>query len=150
MVRRAVQIFNELGAQHLIHCGDIGGTGVFDELLHCPLTFVWGNCDFYDSGLLAYLKSVKIAEPAERPPTVVTLAGKRIAVFHGHEQGFHRAPESLDVQYIMHGHTHVARDESANGTRIINPGALHRARVKSVASLDLAEDKLTFHEVDSR
>ena len=53
----------------------------------------------------------------------------------------------LDVDYILHGHTHVARDDRRSRTRIINPGALRHARRKTVATLDTSSGKLTLHDI---
>ena len=146
-VRRAIAMFDRLAVEHIIHCGDVGGQGVFDELVGRPVTFVWGNTDYQRDVLCAYLESVDITAP-RATPTRIELGGKRFAIFHGHEKGFENAPYKLDVDYILHGHSHVARDESLNGVRIINPGALHRARPKTVATLETSTDELTFYEVD--
>ena len=147
VVRRALALFDRLGVKHVIHCGDVGGAEVFDELVGRPCTFVWGNMDFPDDGLRAYLESVGIDAPTG-VPTRRALDGKRFAVFHGHEPGFDAAVSSLDVDYLLHGHTHIARDERFNGKRIINPGALHRAREKTVATLDTRSDALAFHVIE--
>lgn len=149
IVRRAVALFDSLGVEHLIHCGDVCGTNVFDELVGHPCTFVWGNMDDTDPPLLAYLDSVGIAPPNSKP-TRLNLGGKSFAVFHGHEHGFRNAIDSMNVDYILHGHTHVVRDERRGKTRIINPGALFRAKPKTVATLDTSTDKLEFVEVSKR
>jgi putative phosphoesterase len=146
VVRQAMALFDELGVTHVIHCGDVGGVGVFDELVGRPCTFVWGNMDAIDGSLFSYLKTVGLPAP-EEIPTTLTLDGKTFAVFHGHERGFQAALAGLDVDYIIHGHTHVARDSRRGSTRIINPGALKHARPKTVATLDTTTDELTFHEI---
>ncbi len=146
MTREAMRLFDHLGAAHLIHCGDVGGQSVFDELVGRPLTFVWGNTDCPDQGLFAYAESVGFTLP-NGVPTTVTLGGKLFAVFHGHEQGFETAVDDLDVDIICHGHTHVARDDLVRGTRIINPGALHRARRKTVGVYDTETDKLEYFDI---
>jgi predicted phosphodiesterase len=51
-------------------------------------------------------------------------------------------------EYVLHGHTHRANDVSIAGLRIINPGALFRARPHTVATLDLARDAVAFWCVD--
>ena len=145
-VRTAVALLDRLGVHHVVHCGDVGGQAVFDELIGRPLTFVWGNTDSQQRQLEPYLDGAGISRPVEIP-TRINLDGKRIAVYHGHERGFDDSPFALDVEYILHGHTHVARDESINGVRVINPGALVRARPKSVATLDTATEELVFHEI---
>ena len=140
-------LFDSLGVEHVIHCGDIGGTEVFAELVGRPCTFVWGNMDQPSSGLLAYLKTVGLEAP-QQIPTVVTLDGKTFAVFHGHELEFRRATHTLQADYILHGHTHAPRDERVGQTRIINPGALHRVRGKTVATLETATNALTLHHIE--
>ena len=77
------------------------------------------------------------------------MSGKSIQVFHGHEPEFRRALRNPRADYILHGHTHVPRDERIGGARVINPGALHRARTYTVATLDLDRDALRFHEISS-
>ena len=145
-VREAMALFDSLAVEHIIHCGDVGGTGVFDELVGRSCTFVWGNTDFPEDGLLAYLDTVGLAVPND-VPSRLTLDAKTFAVFHGHERGFDRALASLNVDYILHGHSHIARDDRRGRTRIINPGALHRARRRSVATLDTDTDTLIFHDI---
>ena len=145
-VRQAIALFDQLGVAHIIHCGDVGSPEVFDEMLGRPCTFVWGNMDFPDEGLLTHARATGLPIPAEIP-TRLELDGKRIAVFHGHEPGFSDAVRRLDVDYILHGHTHVVCDERLDGKRIINPGALFRAARKTVATLDTTTDELTFHEI---
>ncbi len=147
LVRQAMALFDKLGVSHVIHCGDVGGIKVFDELVGRPCTFVWGNMDHTDGGLLAYLETVGLPPP-KTPPARLELDGKTFAVFHGHERGFKKALNALDVDYVLHGHTHVARNEKVRGKRIINPGALHRPRgSKTVAMLDTGADELRVYEL---
>ncbi|MGB0716518.1 MAG: metallophosphoesterase family protein [Phycisphaerae bacterium] len=146
--RKAITILEQAGAQHFVHCGDVGGVEVFEEFVDKPLTFVWGNCDVPTPGLRTFLQSVGIAIPAAIP-TMLTLAGKTLAVFHGHETGFMPIKNDGSIDYILHGHTHVQRDERIDGVRVINPGALFRCQQKTVAILDLETDELTFHDVPS-
>jgi hypothetical protein len=145
-VRKAVQLFDRLGASALIHCGDVGGMSVFDELAGHECHFVWGNMDFPEEGLLSYIRTLGIPLPMSIPLRL-ELAGKSFAVFHGHEREFETDLRRLTVDYILHGHTHERRDERLGPTRIINPGALHRARPKTAATLDTETDELTFHEI---
>jgi putative phosphoesterase len=139
-------LFEQLDVGHVVHCGDVGSPGVFDEMLGRPCTFVWGNMDFPNDELLTYARALGLPIPDEIP-TKLELDGKRFAVFHGHEPGFSDALRHLDVDYILHGHTHAACDETLDGKRIINPGALYRAARKTVATLDTKTDLLSFHEI---
>jgi putative phosphoesterase len=144
-VRKALDLFDRLSVAHVIHCGDVGGVEVFDELADRSLTFVWGNTDFPDDGLLAYLRTVGIATPTAAP-TCVELNGKRFAVFHGHEREFDDLSR-IEADFVLHGHTHVARDEVIAGKRVINPGALHRAAKKTVATIDTVTGRVDFHQI---
>jgi putative phosphoesterase len=144
--RRALQVFDHHRVEHIIHCGDVGEVDVFELFVGRPFTFVWGNTDQPSHSLLAFLNTVGIHAPT-KVPVRLTLDGKTFAVFHGHEPGFDAAERNLPVDYLLHGHSHVTRDERRGRTRIINPGALHRARPKTVAVLDTATDQLTFHEI---
>jgi predicted phosphodiesterase len=76
------------------------------------------------------------------------LDGKTVLVFHGHERGFARAVRSAGADYVLCGHTHRADDVRVGRTRVINPGALSRARPPSVAVLDTAVDDLTFYALE--
>ena len=145
-LRRALAIFDEARAERVIHCGDVGGQAAFDELVGRQVRFVWGNTDMPNGALRAYLATVGLTPPDE-VPLLVEWAGKRMAVFHGHERGFRTAVQDLDVDYIFHGHSHLRRDERIGSVRVINPGALHRAAIYTVATLNLATDELRFHEV---
>jgi hypothetical protein len=140
-------LFDALGVGHFVHCGDVCGTGVLEEMIGRNLTFVWGNMDEPDPGTDAYIRTLGLTPPG-LPPERFEIDGQRFAVFHGHERGFARSVETLDVDYLLHGHTHVRRDERIGDRRIINPGALHRATVKTVATLNPVTDELRFHEID--
>ena len=145
-VRAALALLDQAGAEHLIFCGDLGDSEVFDQLAGRPCDFVWGNCDYPDPNLQTYVKTIGLSLPGP-PPLLLTLGGKTFAVFHGHESSFNAAIENPSVDYILHGHSHLKRDERRRQCRIINPGALYRAAIKTVATLDTETDTLTFHVV---
>lgn len=146
---RATQILVEAGAELLIHLGDINSTTVLDALtcgldgegqLRPPVEIVLGNTDWNSAELLTHARHLGMG--AREREGEVTL-GDRIAVFqHGHhDREMHEALER-GVDYLFHGHTHVPRDERVGKTRIINPGALQRAREYTVALLDVSSDEL--------
>jgi uncharacterized protein len=143
--REAIKHFNRIGVGHVIHCGDVGGQEVFGELMGPPLTFVWGNTDTSNDGIVAYLKATGFQVP-DGVPARVELGGKKFAVFHGHEPQF-RACKQLDVDFVLYGHTHEADVEVLNGKCFVNPGALFRANPKTVATIDTATNDIQFHEV---
>ena len=145
-VRRALELFDRLGVEMIVHCGDVGEVGVFDELAGRECRFVWGNMDEPGPGVEAYLASLGIPAPSVGGLTL-EIDGKRILVFHGHEAAFRAAVAAASADYILHGHTHEPRDERIGRTRVINPGALHRASNRTVATLDTATDEVRFHPI---
>jgi len=144
---RAVELLRGRGAELFIHCGDICGIGVLDVLAGLNCRFVWGNCDHPDAAMRKYVRDIGL--PLPEGDLTFELDGKVFAVFHGHEDGFHSAVESGQFDYILHGHTHRYADSRVSRTRVINPGALHRARPHTVATLDLSTDKLTVLRIDT-
>ncbi len=144
---RAVSLLTRRGAKKLFHCGDVCGTQVLDELAGCDCTFVWGNCDDPSPILRRYVADLGL--PSPEPGKVIKLAGKRIGLFHGHESAFRTASASGHYDCIFYGHTHQRDDRTHAGCRLVNPGALHRARPHTVALLNLVSDELTFLRLDT-
>lgn len=150
--QRAIELLKRLGAEAFIHSGDVGGEAVLDQLVGLQAWFVWGNTDSASAEEERYAASLGLSVPPE-PPLRLTLDGKRLQVFHGHEATFEALerrvlreapPPAIDADYVIHGHTHVVRDEKIGQVRWINPGALHRASTPTVATLDLEIDELIF------
>jgi len=145
IVREALKILKSAGVQGIIHCGDLGGLEVLDELAGEPCWFVWGNTDFPQQAWRPHLKLLGLSWPTV--PVEIGFDGKRIAVFHGHEREFTQAVKLAKYDYLFHGHTHVPEEHRIGKMRIISPGALHRVRDKTVATLDTASDDLEFIRV---
>ena len=119
-------------ADEIWHLGDMCEEWIVDELraLGPPLTLVRGNCDSnYEWPLVCNL----------------TRNGIRFRLQH-------ICPSSsqppLDCDILLHGHTHVPRDETIGGVRFLNPGCgtrPNRGAPASVAWLEIANDgKLTW------
>ena len=71
------------------------------------------------------------------------LAGRKIAFLHGHEKGRIREVENSGYfDYLFYGHTHVAKEHLTGPTRVINPGALHRANPKTFIIVDLVNGEI--------
>jgi hypothetical protein len=145
VVERAFALLDGLGAEAFFHCGDVGGQDVLASFVGRRIWFVWGNTDRPDAGARAFLRATGLPEPSV--PLRVRLAGQSIVVCHGHEDVFRRLSRRPDGDYLFFGHTHRRSDLRVGGCRLINPGALHRARPKTVATLDLVSDRLAFHEL---
>jgi putative phosphoesterase len=143
----AVRLLQQAGAEELIHCGDVGEERVLDALVGLPAAFVFGNNDYDRDGLRKYAGLIGVH--CLGAYGVLERAGKRLAVTHGDDfrliSRLQRPPTTVD--YLFTGHTHVRHDQRINGVRCINPGALYRAAIKSVALLDLSTDTLTFLNV---
>jgi putative phosphoesterase len=139
----AVRLLRERGAEFFVHCGDVCEPRLLDHLAGLASAYVWGNCDWDRMALRRYGEA--LAVPCYGNFGDLELGGKRIAVTHGDDRV--RMANVLHAQehdYLLHGHTHVRRDERVGKVRVINPGALHRAAQKTVALLDTQGDKLEF------
>jgi uncharacterized protein len=130
-VRRALELLRDHGATLFIHLGDIGD-GVLDELAGFECHIVFGNCDDPHS-LDQYARDIGLH--VHHPGGIVDVDGKRIGFTHGHLIEELERLFLSQVDYILHGHTHERSDAVVDGVRVINPGALHRARPLSVALL---------------
>jgi putative phosphoesterase len=138
----AVEVLSAQGAEALVHCGDLTGPEVVAVCGGLPSYFVFGNNDDDLPALrqaIAATNGVCLEWGGE-----ITLAGKRLAVAHGHRGREVRALLARKPDYLLFGHSHVPTDLRDGPTRHINPGALHRADDYTVAVLDLAKDELQF------
>jgi putative phosphoesterase len=144
---RAVRLLLDHGATMLIHLGDVGSVEVLDELVGHDARVVFGNCDHDEGRLARYAQSVGVV--VDHPVGRLSLGGRSIVFTHGHLPHVLREAIAGGAAYVLHGHTHEPRDERIASTRIINPGALFRARRHTAALLDPARDALRFVEVSS-
>ena len=135
MTARAIALLKERGSTKFIHCGDICGEEVLDELAVVQAIFVWGNCDVASAAIRQYAQTIGLTPP--EGPLHFELAGKKIGVYHGHERSFPSAAREHKLDYVFYGHTHRFADQMEDGCRWINPGALHRARPHTCATIDL-------------
>lgn len=145
ITHEAVTRLIDAGAGTLIHLGDIGSVEVLDALAGHDAHIVFGNCDWEASALARYARGLDIA--VHDPAGWIEYGGKSLAFTHGHLDGVVRQVLERKPDYFLHGHTHLVRDERHEGTRIINPGALHRARRHTVALLDPVADSLQLIEI---
>lgn len=136
-VREALVKARERGAAMILHCGDIEDPAVVPLFAGWTTHFVLGNCD-WDRTALADAMADAGATLHDRYGHL-EVEGKDLAFVHGHEtELLEDLEQSGAYDYLFHGHTHVAVDRQAGRTRVINPGALHRAKVKTFVVLDLA------------
>jgi putative phosphoesterase len=143
----AIQLLAAHGAEFFIHCGDVGGQRVLDHLAGLRSAFVWGNNDWDRLPLQRYAEKLGIACYGSRAD--LELDGKRFAVIHGDDFRLRQQLiEEQEYDYLLLGHSHVKEDRRSGRTRIVNPGALYRAREKTVATIDTRTDAVTFLVVE--
>jgi putative phosphoesterase len=113
------------GADEIWHLGDVCAPGILHaiEALGPPVTVVRGNCD----GSVSW-------------PLILNLKrnGTRFRLVHVPPD---HPPQNIDV--VLHGHTHVPRDEIIGAVRFLNPGCVtrpNRGAPPSVAMLEIAAD----------
>lgn len=113
------------GADEIWHLGDVCAPTILQtiETFGPPVTIVRGNCD---SNL-------------DWPLTLdLRRNGVRFRLVHIPPEA---VPENINV--LLHGHTHVPRNEVVKGVRFLNPGCVtrpNRGAAASVAHLVIAAD----------
>ncbi len=129
------------GVTTVIHCGDIEGPQIVELFSGFTAHFVYGNCDSERGTLRTAIE--RIGATLHEPFGELVLDGKKLGFLHGDDRVLWRDLENSGYfDYLFHGHTHVAEDRRVGPTRIINPGALHRANPKTFVILDLATENL--------
>jgi putative phosphoesterase len=124
------------GADEIWHLGDVCAPSILETLerIGPPVTVVRGNCDSnFEWPLMIDLKR----------------NGVRFRLVHIPPD---RTPEKIDV--LLHGHTHVARNERLQGVLFLNPGCVtrpNRGSPASVANLEISADgKLAWQTIKLR
>lgn len=145
VTRRAVAALRDRGAGVLLHLGDIETEEVLDELVGYPARIVFGNCDWESDSLHRYAGHLGIE--VDHPAGELTVRGRRVVYTHGHLEKHMDDALSSGADYLLHGHSHELRDERSGRTRIINPGALFRAKRYTAALLDPGRDRLEIIEI---
>jgi hypothetical protein len=145
-VEAALSLIGEHGVDLILHCGDIDDAEtvwLFPGNTH----FVFGNCDYDRTALrqAVYGIGATLHEPYGR----LELAGARIAFVHGDVRPLLLSLENGGAyDYVFYGHTHQAQEHRTGATRVINPGALQRARVKTFVVLDLETGEMQSVKVE--
>ena len=113
------------GADEIWHLGDVCAPSILEtvERIGPSVTIVRGNCDSnFEWPLIVDLKR----------------NGVRLRLVHIPPD---RAQENIDV--LLHGHTHVPRNERREGVLFLNPGCVtrpNRGAPPSAANLEIAPD----------
>jgi putative phosphoesterase len=144
--RFAADALRDAGVEAFFHCGDFVDADMLELLSARPCYFVFGNNDRPTTANLQRTARRTGAVCLDRGG-IVDLAGKRIAITHGHLKSELRKLAAAQPDLLLSGHSHRASDERVNSIRRINPGALRRASRFTVAWLDLESDELQFLEI---
>jgi putative phosphoesterase len=136
----ALAELRERGITTVLHCGDIEGPETVALFRGLTAHFVFGNCDYDRKAIQEAVAA--IGATLHAPFGYLELEGKRIAFVHGDDKALLRELEHSEAfDYLFYGHTHHREEHRTGPTRVLNPGALHRANPKTFAVLDLAGDE---------
>jgi uncharacterized protein len=124
------------GADEIWHLGDVCAPSILEmvEQIGPPVTVVRGNCDSnFEWPLIVDLKR----------------NGMRFRLVHIPPD---RTLQNIDV--LLHGHTHVPRNERREGVLFLNPGCVtrpNRGAPASAANLEIASDgKISWRTIKLR
>ena len=123
-------------ADEIWHLGDLCAERILDELraIGPPVTLVRGNCDSNFEW-----------------PLVVDLAREGLKFRLQHIPPEPRTLAREDVNVVLHGHTHVPRNERRGDILFLNPGCVTRANqgaAASVAWLEIVDGKINWRLVN--
>jgi putative phosphoesterase len=136
-VEKALALLQARKVNVVLHCGDIEDADTVWLFQGFTAHFVFGNCDTERHGLRQAVHG--IGERVYDGYGFVELEGVKMAFTHGDDQRLlHDLEASGAFDFLFYGHTHRAEEHRAGPTRVINPGALHRANPKTFVVLDLA------------
>ena len=138
-----LRLLEDAGAELFLHLGDIGSDAVIDRMVGRNVRIVLGNVDPPAIGHYASLVDLVV----DHPTMCLEVAGRRIGATHGHLDSELDRLMVEKPDYLLHGHTHVARDQMIGETRVLNPGAVQRAATWSVAILEPGNDRFEILEI---
>jgi len=147
-VEAAVETFERVGVETVVHCGDF--------VAPFSVTPFDGDWTFYavrgnNDGEWALQSAVEAFGTYLGEMGEITLDGQQAAVYHGTSGAIVDAlVECGNYDYVFHGHTHEAGTETYEGTRRLNPGGIAIPPAPdafSVATLDTDAGECEFHEL---
>jgi uncharacterized protein len=100
-----------LGAEHILHAGDVGNLNILDELAKiAPVTAIRGNID--EGGACGILPETDM----------IDLAGHTIYMLHDVTR-LDLNPEAAGIAAVVFGHSHKPLVEFRRGVLFLNPGS---------------------------
>jgi putative phosphoesterase len=145
-VDQAVKLIEDLRPELILHCGDFTSIEVLQRFVALPFQSVFGNCDYED---VLQQSARNLGMHAPQHSLQCEYSGRKIFVTHGDRPNtLNQAIESQHFDYVLHGHTHIARFECIGKTWVLNPGAFHRVQKYTVALLEPSTAQVEFREID--
>ncbi|MSR43770.1 MAG: metallophosphoesterase [Phycisphaerales bacterium] len=144
--RRAVEVLVHRGADIFIHCGDFEDRQCLDALAGLNAHICFGNCD-EPTDIESYAKHLGIQ--VHGSVGALTVDGCEIRFMHGDDSMELRWARESGAAWLFHGHTHLAADETQSNPRVVNPGALSRAKVYTVALVTPHAGSVEFLPIDA-
>jgi putative phosphoesterase len=133
----ALRVLGDRKVNVVLHCGDIDDVETVRLFQGFTAHFVYGNCDFDRAELVKAVQA--IGGTMHGACGQLELEGVKIAFLHGDDKRLmNDVEQSGHFEFLFYGHTHEPAEHRTGPTRVINPGALHRARPKTFVVLDLA------------
>jgi len=145
--QKAARMLDSLGVDAVIHCGDIGSSEIPPVLSPWQTHYVLGNVDGIDAGLESAVQAAGGVLHGRFGS--FKAGGRSIAFLHGDDmQRLAREIQRGTWDLVCHGHTHKARQFMQGKTMVLNPGALQRARIHSIAVVQLEQMEVTVIPLD--
>lgn len=144
LVEAAAGLFQDRGVEKVVHVGDVVTPKAVRPLEGLDLVVVEGNGDRVPE---LEARAAEAGWTFARSWTG-TVAGASMAAIHGHRPRETEALLEDGPDWLFRGHSHRPRDAVRGATRVVNPGALWRVRVPSVALVDVPGGEVTFHVVN--
>jgi hypothetical protein len=146
-IRRALEVFQSCKVNKILHLGDMCEAETAWEFTELPTAYVLGNNELEVVRLRRTLEAIGIDYLGEEAEMQIN--GKSICLYHGsRDSTTQRLIRSQQYDYLLKGHSHAIEDYRVGRTRVINPGAIYRARPRSVAIFEPEKDLVEFYEVD--
>ena len=143
----AVATLRDRGADLIVHCGDVGGRQVLDELKSIDAAFVWGDRDQDRMGLLRHARTLNVV--CFGVLGELDLDGKRAVLVHGDDKKLvGRLLDEQQYDYLLSGHDSAGEDRKVGRTRVINPGWLTGGPSQNCALVSTTSDEVKFLTVE--
>ncbi len=146
-IRKAVEFFNQQGADLVIHTGDIVSPFAIGHLkgLKGEFKAVFGNNEGDRPNVIKRVEEAggEIAEVLE-----FEYDEKKLVVYHGQNPGLlDSLVKSRKYDIVVTGHTHTPEVTMDDNTLVVNPGETcgYLTGAKTVALLDTREMKADIH-----